>query len=144
MYFILIIFWFLYSNKDKKGGAGKGNTGRYQDDLKGREKPEEDNQEDEETKDEEPQGITFDEYLANNQVDNKVRVNEAKAKITSEQLMKEAQESKASVLNSRNRNEIDERRQGKRKGRTTDENHHAVDTNGNLGNLLGKWQKVEV
>ena len=94
--------------------------------------------EEEETKEEEPKGILLDDYFNKNKANKQERINESKAKITSDQLMKELQENKASLLESRNTREIDERRQGKKKAVRIDEDHHLADTNGQYGELLRK------
>jgi hypothetical protein len=119
-----------YGAKPKKGGAGKGNWGNYKDERKPREEGavEEGAEATEETpvEEEKPTGLTLQEYYAQQKVaQNEPQINEAKAKITAEQLKKEL--GTATLLKTRQQQEIDDKKVGKKKG-TLDVNHHAAIT----------------
>jgi len=112
-----------YGGKPKKGGAGKGNWGNFKEDKKAGEEGTEEVESPEVVEEEKPEGITLQEYLANKRVATSgPQVNEAKSKITSEQLMKEV--GKATLMKNRVQQEIDDKKVGKVKG-FLDVNHHA-------------------
>jgi len=121
-----------YGAKPKKSGTGKGNWGNFKEDRKAGEEGE-DTETPEVQEEEKPEGITLSEYFANRNVaTSQPQVNEAKSKITSEQLMKEV--GKATVLKTRAQQEIDDKNVGKKKDKLNI-NHHAG-INSEHANLL--------
>jgi hypothetical protein len=121
-----------YGGKPKKGGAGKGNWGKSGEEKTAEEGAEEETEEVQE--EEKPEGITLQEYYSKqNLAQNQPKVNEAKAKITSEQLIKELGNS--TLLKSRQTQQVDDRKVGKKKDRL-DVNHHAAITTDHA-DLLG-------
>jgi len=109
-----------YGGKPKKGGAGKGNWGKTT--VEG-ETPVDVAEEETEVQqaEEEKPTLTLQEYYEKHRLaEEDQAVNEAKAKITSDHLLKEL--GKATALKSREAN--DDKRVGKKKGHL-DINHHA-------------------
>jgi len=108
---------------DRHSGTGKGNWGNFKEDRKAGEEGD-DTETPEVQEEEKPEGITLSEYLANKRVaTNEPQVNEAKSKITSEQLMKEV--GKATLLKTKATSEIDDKIIGKKKEKLN-VNHHAA------------------
>jgi len=129
-----------YGGKPKKGGAGRGNWGNFKEDKRTnedqREAPAGEGEEATEEKaqeEEKPAGITLSEYYQQHrQAQNEPQINEAKAKITSEQLTKDL--GNATALVTRAQHQVDDRKVGKKKDRL-DVNHHAA-INSEHANLL--------
>jgi hypothetical protein len=114
-----------YGGKPKKGGAGKGNWGKATEGEAATEERvagEEEGTEAQPVVEEKP-SLTLQEYYEQQRfAQEEQEVNEAKAKITSDQLLKEL--GKATALKSKNQEKNDDHRVGKKKGRL-DVNHHA-------------------
>jgi len=112
----------LIKKSAKKGGAGKGNWGSYKDRKEDRTGEGEETQE-ETPESQQPTGITLEEYLAKTKLaKNEPQINEAKAKITSEQLMKEVLQGKATILAPKNKDDK-EKPQPKKKVNVDEETH---------------------
>jgi hypothetical protein len=110
--------------KPKKAGAGKGNWGNYKEDRKPTGEEGEEVESTEVQEEEKPEGITLAEYLANRgATSSQPLVNEAKSKITSEQLMKEV--GKATLLKQQ---EIDDKIIGQKKGKLNVNHHASINT----------------
>jgi len=115
----------LFSGKPKKGGAGKGNWGKATEGEAAVEEKagEEETTETQQPAEEEKPTLTLQEYYEQHRfAQDEQEVNEAKAKITSDQLLKEL--GKATALKSKNQEKNDDYRVGKKKGRL-DVDHHA-------------------
>jgi hypothetical protein len=116
-----------YGGKPKKAGAGKGNWGNFKEDRKVNEEGEEVESPEVQEEEEKPEGKTLAEYLASRgQTQSQAQVNEAKSKITSEQLMKEV--GKATLLKNRVQQEIDDKKAGTKKGRLDVDHHASINT----------------
>jgi len=122
-----------FDKKPKKGGAGKYNTGTVKDELKGGEVEGElggeESLEEEAPKDE---GMTLEEYYRKQGLaEENTQLNEAKSKITAEQLLKEI--GTAKPLQSRAKTQVDDKEVTKKKN-TGD---HVVGLNTEHADLLG-------
>ncbi len=118
---------------DKKGGAGRFNKGTFKDDLRATKEGEreEGSHEEDSPKEEEDRTVTWDDYLSKNTSEAKQQVNDAKLKITDDQLKKEL--GKATLLQTRKDVKIDEHAETRKK----EKNAPVVGMNTEHADLLG-------
>lgn len=112
-----------YGGKPKKGGAGKGNWGKTTVEGEAPVEAVEGEETTEQVVEEEKPSLTLQEYYEKHRLaEEDQEVNEAKAKITSDHLLKEL--GKATAIKSRNQERNDDLKIGKKKGHLNI-NHHA-------------------
>ena len=124
----------MFSGKPKKGGAGKGNWGKATEGEATAEVQAEGEETAEVQAEEEKPSLTLQEYYEQHRfAQDEQEVNEAKAKITSDQLLKEL--GKATALKSKNQEKNDDYRVGTKKGHLNVDHHAGLATE--HANLLG-------
>jgi len=118
-----------FDKKLKKGGAGKGNWGTARDERPDEGKGEEETGEEVQEETAQPTGLTLEEYYSKVHIkQSQPEINEAKAKVTSEQLMKELLSNKATILPSKKSKESEEPKPHKKKNPIEVDHHAALTT----------------